>query len=86
MDVSGKAGPQGGSGTGDKAEGEFALEHEDSAAEERAVGEEAEDQGRGDLVGGVGYTDVEVGEGCFDEVTDHDFELALLWSVRRIDC
>mmetsp|Transcript_17832 Transcript_17832/g.53666 ORF Transcript_17832/g.53666 Transcript_17832/m.53666 type:complete len:400 (+) Transcript_17832:82-1281(+) len=40
---------------------ELLLEHEDRAAEERAVREEAEDEGRGDLVRHVGRADVEDG-------------------------
>lgn len=82
MDVGAETGPEGGGGACDETKGEFALEHEDSAAEEGAVGEEAEDERGGDLVGGVGDADVEVGEGGFDEVADYDFEFALFWSVR----
>jgi hypothetical protein len=78
LHIRGEAAPQRSSGARNEAQRELALEHEDRDTEQRAMREEAEDEGGGDLVGRVGDADVEVGKGRFDEVTDHDFELALL--------
>ena len=44
------------------------------------MGEEAEDEGGGDLVGCIGDADVEVGQIGFDKVADDDFEFTLFWS------
>lgn len=83
LHVRGEAGPEVGAGGRDEAEGELALKHEDGNAEERAVGEESEDEGRRDLVWRVGDADVKVGQFSLDKVADHNVELALLRSKDR---
>ena len=54
------------------------MKHENGGAEEGAVGEKAEDEGRRDLVWCIRDADVEVWQGCFNEVAYHDLELLLL--------
>lgn len=49
------------------------------------MGEEAEYKGRGDLVRCIGDADIKVGQSRFDEIADHDIELALLWPVKTRD-
>lgn len=44
------------------------------------MGEEFEDEGRGDLVWGIGYADVEVWEVFgFDEIANDDVQFSLFW-------
>ena len=54
------------------------LEHEDGAAEEGAVQEEFEDEGRGDLVRHVGNANVKEGQLSLDDITHHDLQLLLV--------
>ena len=63
--------------------GKLALEHQDGAAEERAVQEEFEDERRRDLVGDVGHADVEEGQVRLDNVTHHQLQFGLKW--RSLD-
>ena len=46
------------------------MEHENRDAEERAVGEESEDEGGGNLIRSVGYAYIEVGQVGFHEVAN----------------
>lgn len=62
--------------------GEFALEHEHSAAGRGGHGEEFEDEWGGDLVGRVGDADVEVGKGRFYGVANEDGEFLLEGSAH----
>lgn len=78
LNIRGEARPELSAGSRDEPHRELALEHQDRDAEEGAVREEAEDEGRGDLVWCVGDADVEVRERGLYEVADDDLQLALL--------
>ena len=54
------------------------LKHQDAGTRGVGLGEELEDEGRGDLVGGVADADVEGREGGLDDVAEQDLELPLL--------
>lgn len=54
-------------GLGEEAHGEFLLEHEDAGTGRIGEGEEFEDEGGGDLVGGVGYADTRQSSACRNE-------------------
>lgn len=49
LDVDRESVPQAVARAGDEAHSELALEHEDSDAKDGTLGEELEDEGRGDL-------------------------------------
>ena len=53
------------------------LEHEDGAAEEGAVQEEFEDEGRGDLVWHVGHAHVEERQVGLDRISDEHLQFRL---------
>ena len=53
------------------------LEHEDGAAEEGAVQEELEDEGRGDLVRHVGHAHVEERQVGLDRISDEHLQFRL---------
>ena len=59
------------------------LEHEDGAAEEGAVQEEFEDEGRGDLVRHVGHAHVEERQVRLDRISDEHLQFRL---KRMIKC
>ena len=78
LDVCREARPELCTGPCNEPHRELALEHQDCDAEERAVREEAEDEGRGYLVGRIRDADIEVWERRLHEVADNDLEFALL--------
>ena len=49
------------------------------------MGKQAENEGRGDLIGRVRNANVEIRQFGFDKVTDDDFEAALFWSEVDIE-
>ena len=53
------------------------LEHEDGAAEEGAVQEELEDEGRGDLVRHVGHAHVKERQVGLDRISDEHLQFRL---------
>ena len=70
---------QGLTGLGHQPHGKLALEHQDGSAEQGPVAQELEGQRRGDLIGRVGYADVEVREIMLQHVSLNDLKLARLW-------
>lgn len=63
---------------GDEPLSEFTLEHEYCTAEHGSVLEELENQGRRDLIRGVGNAQVEKGQLSLDGITLDELELVLI--------
>ena len=78
LDVRREARPELCTGPCNEPHRELALEHQDCDAEERAVREEAEDEGRGYLVGRIRDADIEVWERRLHEVANNDLKFSLL--------
>lgn len=62
---------------GNEPLGEFPLEHEEGAAEHGSVQKQFEYEWRRDLIGQIGYADVEEGQICFEHISNHYVQFGL---------